>query len=274
MRSRLQSNGFKAAAVFAAAALIVAIAACAASAATTYTVRTGDSLFLIARRFGVTVDALRAANGLSHDWIYPGARLTIPTSGGTPGPSGSTYTVRSGDSLFLIANRYGVTVSALRSANGLSSDWIYTGEVLRIPAGGDSRPADPPSRGGYGSWNASDLSLLARLVTAESSGEPYEGQVAVAATVLNRVRSGAYPDTIPGVVYQVVDGKYYQFSPVLDGRINTAPSSTALRAVQDAVSGWDPSYGALGFYNPAKTSNYWVKIRPVTRMIGGHVFFK
>lgn len=274
MRSRLQSNGFKAAAVLAAAALIVAIAAGAASAATTYTVKTGDSLFLIARRFGVTVGALRTANGLSHDWIYPGERLTIPISGSTPGPSGSTYTVRSGDSLFLIANRFGITVSALRSANGLSSDWIYAGEVLRIPAGDSSRPTDPPSRGGYGSWSSSDLSLLARLVTAESGGEPYEGQVAVAATVLNRVRSGTYPDTIPGVVYQVVDGKYYQFSPVLDGRINTAPSSTALRAVQDAVSGWDPSYGALGFYNPAKTSNYWVQIRPVTRVIGGHVFFK
>ena len=274
MRSRLRSNSFKAAAVLAAAALIVAIAACTALAATTYTVKTGDSLFLIARRFGVTVDAVRAANGLSHDWIYPGERLTIPTSGSTPGPSGSTYTVRSGDSLFLIASRFGVTVSALRSANGLSNDWIYPGEVLRIPAGGGSRPTDPPSRGDYGSWSGSDLSLLARLVTAESGGEPYEGQVAVAATVLNRVRSGAYPNTIPGVIYQVVDGKYYQFSPVLDGRINTAPSSTALRAVQDAASGWDPSYGALGFYNPAKTSNYWVTIRPVTRVIGGHVFFK
>ena len=110
-------------------------------------------------------------------------------------------------------------------------------------------------------------------MTAESGGEPYEGQVAVAATVLNRVQSGAYPTTIPGVIYQVVDGKYYQFSPVLDGRINTTPSSSALRAAQAAMNGWDPSYGALGFYNPAKTSNYWVQLRPVTRVIGGHVFF-
>jgi len=274
LRSRLHTNSFKSLAAFAAAALIVAMAACVASAATTYTVKTGDSLYLIAQRFGVTVAALRAANGLSHDWIYPGERLTIPSSGGTPAPSGSTYTVRSGDSLFLIANRFGVTVSALRSANGLSYDWIYPGEVLRIPAGGSSRPPETPSRGDYGSWSSTDLSLLARLVTAESGGEPYEGQVAVAATVLNRVKSGSYPNTISGVIYQVVDGRYYQFSPVLDGRINTAPSSTALRAVQDAVSGWDPSYGALGFYNPSKTSNYWVQLRPVTRVIGGHVFFK
>ena len=274
MRFRLHSKSIKVAALLAAAALIVAIAACAASAATTYTVRTGDSLYLIAKRFGVTVDQLRAANGLSHDWIYASERLTIPSSQSTPGSSGSTYTVRSGDSLFLIANRFGVTVSALRSANGLSHDWIYPGEVLRIPAGGDSRPPDNPSRGDYGSWSSSDLSLLARLVTAESGGEPYEGQVAVAATVINRVRSGSYPNTIPGVIYQVVDGRYYQFSPVLDGRINTAPSSTALRAVQEAAGGWDPSYGALGFYNPAKTSNYWVQLRPVTRVIGGHVFFK
>ena len=268
MSPKHHSSGVKAIAVAVVTSLILAIAACAASAAAVYTVKTGDSLFLIARRFGVTVDALRSANGLSHDWIYVGERLTIPTAGNTtPEPSGSTYTVKGGDSLFLIANRFGTTVSALRSANGLSSDWIYPGQVLRIPTGTDSRPSN-------GSWSSTDLSLLARLVTAESGGEPYEGQVAVAATVLNRVRSGLYPNTIPGVIYQVVDGKYYQFSPVLDGRINTAPSSTALRAVQDATSGWDPSYGALGFYNPAKTANYWVQIRPVTRVIGGHVFFK
>ncbi len=274
MSPRLHRESCKAVVAFAAAALIVAIAACAASAATVYTVRTGDTLFLIARRFGVTVDALRAASKLSHDWIYPGDTLTIPTSQTGQKPSGSTYTVRSGDSLFLIANRFGTTVSALRSANGLSHDWIYPGEVLRIPSGTAARPSQPPSRSSFGSWSQSDLSLLARLVTAEAGGEPYEGQVAVAATVLNRVQSGAYPTTIPGVIYQVVDGKYYQFSPVLDGRINTTPSSSALRAAQAAMNGWDPSYGALGFYNPAKTSNYWVQLRPVTRVIGGHVFFK
>lgn len=274
MSRKLHRINIKAIAPMVVAALVVVIAACAASAATSYTVKTGDSLFLIANRFGVTVSALRSANGLSHDWIYPGDTLRIPTSATTPAPSGSTYTVRTGDSLFLIANRFGVTVGALRSANGLSHDWIYPGEVLRIPSGTQPRPSPTPSRSDYGSWSSSDLSLLARLVTAEAGGEPYEGQVAVAATVLNRVLSRAYPDTVPGVIYQVVDGRYYQFSPVLDGRINTNPSSSALRAAQAAVDGWDPSYGALGFYNPAKTANYWVQLRPVTRVIGGHVFFK
>jgi len=271
---KLHRINIKATASMVVAALVAVIAACAASAATSYTVKTGDSLFLIANRFGVTVSALRSANGLSHDWIYPGDTLRIPTSATTPAPSGSTYTVKTGDSLFLIANRFGVTVGALRSANGLSHDWIYPGEVLRIPRGTQPRPSPTPSRSDYGSWSSSDLSLLARLVTAEAGGEPYEGQVAVAATVLNRVLSRAYPDTIPGVIYQVVDGRYYQFSPVLDGRINTNPSSSALRAAQAAVDGWDPSYGALGFYNPVKTANYWVQLRPVTRVIGGHVFFK
>ncbi len=274
MNFRLHRTHYKAIAVVAMAALVVAISTCSASAAVSYTVKSGDSLFLIASRFGVTVSALRSANGLWHDWIYPGDTLTIPQSATGPSPSESAYTVRTGDSLFLIANRFGVTVSALRQANGLAHDGIYPGEVLRIPRGTDSGTAPPPSRWGNGSWSSSDLSLLARLVTAEAGGEPYEGQVAVAATVLNRVLSRAYPDSVPGVIYQVIDGRYYQFSPVLDGRINTSPSSSALGAAQAAMNGWDPSYGALGFYNPAKTSNSWVRLRPVTRVIGGHIFFK
>lgn len=183
----------------------------------------------------------------------------------------TTYTVRSGDSLFLIARRFGTTVDALKAANGLFGDTIYPFQVLKIPASQASSPSTPPPSSGASS---SDVMLLAKLVTAESAGEPYEGQVAVAASVLNRVRSSQYPNTIPGVIYQVVDGRYYQYSPVLDGRINVSPTATALRAARDALNGWDPSYGAIGFYNPAKTSNWWVRTRPVTRVIGNHVFFK
>jgi N-acetylmuramoyl-L-alanine amidase len=118
------------------------------------------------------------------------------------------------------------------------------------------------------------LDLLARLVHAEAEGEPYLGKVAVAATVLNRVASSNYPNTIPGVIYQVIDGRYVQYEPVLNGRINIPAGAEAIRATQEAVRGVDPSFGAIGFFNPAKTSNSWVRSRPVTTVIGNHVFFK
>ena len=108
---------------------------------------------------------------------------------------------------------------------------------------------------------------------AEAGGEPYQGQVAVAATILNRLDSPRFPNTITEVIYQVVNG-YYQYSPVLDGRINQPAADSARRAVRDAVNGADPSLGATGFYNPRKTSNQWVRQQPVTVTIGNHVFFK
>jgi N-acetylmuramoyl-L-alanine amidase len=118
-----------------------------------------------------------------------------------------------------------------------------------------------------------EIDLFARLVHSEAVGESYEGQVAVAASVLNRLRSSRYPNTISAVIYQISGGKY-QYSPVLDGRINRPAGSSARKAVEDAINGWDPSYGASGFYNPRKTSNQWVRSQPVTRSIGQHVFFR
>ncbi|HZK23928.1 MAG TPA: cell wall hydrolase [Oscillospiraceae bacterium] len=122
-------------------------------------------------------------------------------------------------------------------------------------------------------FTEADLELFARLVHAESAGEPFDGQVAVAATILNRVENERYPNTISGVVYQVESGRY-QYSPVLDGRINQPASESAKRAVREALKGLDPTAGATGFYNPAKTSNAWVRSHPVTTSIGSHVFFK
>lgn len=121
-------------------------------------------------------------------------------------------------------------------------------------------------------FTEADLDLFARIVHAESEGETFEGQVAVAASILNRIRSTRYPNTMWGVVYQVVSGRY-QYSPVLDGRINRPAGESAKKAVQEALKGSDPSGGATGFYNPAKTSNQWVRQQPVTRRIGNHVFF-
>lgn len=123
-----------------------------------------------------------------------------------------------------------------------------------------------------------ELDLLARLVHAEAKGESYEGQVAVAATVLNRIAHPDYPNTMKGVIYQVVvsGGKrYYQYEPVLNGTINAQASQTARDAVNDALAGWDPSLGATGFFAPAKVGrSSWVWSRPATVTIGNHRFFK
>ncbi|MDW7650452.1 MAG: cell wall hydrolase [Bacillota bacterium] len=122
-------------------------------------------------------------------------------------------------------------------------------------------------------FTAAELDLFARIVHAEAEGESFTGQVAVAATILNRIRSERYPDTMSGVVYQVVSGKY-QYSPVLDGRINRPAGESAKRAIQEALAGNDPTGGATGFYNPSKTSNQWVRQQPVVTSIGSHVFFR
>ncbi|MGN1269752.1 MAG: spore cortex-lytic enzyme [Clostridia bacterium] len=119
------------------------------------------------------------------------------------------------------------------------------------------------------STNSSDLNLLARLVYGEARGEPYTGQVAVAAVVLNRVKSSSFPNTISGVIYQ--SGA---FDVVRDGQINLTPNSTAKKAAQDALNGWDPSYGAVYYFNPNTATNKWIWSRPATVTIGNHRFCK
>lgn len=120
-----------------------------------------------------------------------------------------------------------------------------------------------------GSSNDKDVYLLAQLCYSEARGEPYEGMVGVAAVVLNRIKSSEFPNTMSKVIYQ--SGA---FSVVDDGQINMTPNDTALRAARDALNGWDPTGGALFFYNPAKTQNKWLRARSVTLTIGEHVFCK
>ncbi len=119
-------------------------------------------------------------------------------------------------------------------------------------------------------FSAKDLGLLARLVQAESGGEPFRGKVAVAASVLNRVESSRYPNTLPGVIYQRDHG--YQYCPVRNGTINRPAGDAARRAVQEALHGKDPTSGALSFYNPATATNGWIRTRPVHTQIGNHIF--
>lgn len=115
-----------------------------------------------------------------------------------------------------------------------------------------------------------DLDLLARLITAEAQGEPYEAQVAVGAVVLNRVQSSAWPDTITTVIYQKIDG-YYQFTPVVNGWIDKPAQAEAVKAAKEALSGADPTNGAQ-FYYDDKCTNQWILAKPVSTQIGHMIF--
>lgn len=117
--------------------------------------------------------------------------------------------------------------------------------------------------------NATNLNLLSRLVYAEARGEPYKGQVAVAAVVLNRVSNPNFPNTISGVIYQ--SGA---FDVVSDGQINLTPNSTAKKAAQDALNGWDPTSGCIYYFNPDTATSKWIWSRPQVLQIGKHIFCK
>ena len=114
---------------------------------------------------------------------------------------------------------------------------------------------------------SSDKYMLAKAIYAEARGEPYTGQVAVGAVILNRVKHASFPNTISGVVYQKG-----AFTAVTDGQINLEPNDTALRAAQDAMNGWDPSYGCIYYYNPVKSTSKWIFSRKTVVTIGKHVF--
>ena len=112
-----------------------------------------------------------------------------------------------------------------------------------------------------------DLYLLAKLIHSEARGEPYEGQVAVGAVVLNRVDDAGFPNTLQGVIYQP-----WAFTALHDGQFDLEPNSTAYQAAQDALNGWDPTYGCIYYYNPVTATSSWIFSRQIIVTIGRHVF--
>jgi len=159
------------------------------------------------------------------------------------------------------------TVNAVKyfqRKNGLAVDGIAGPATLKAMGIYSSSSSSSST-----SSNSSNVNLLARLIYGESRGESYTGQVAVGAVVLNRVKSSSFPNTISGVIYQ--SGA---FDAVSDGQINLTPNSTAKKAAQDALNGWDPSYGAIYYFNPATATNKWIWSRPMTVTIGKHRFCK
>lgn len=126
-----------------------------------------------------------------------------------------------------------------------------------------------PGAGAKTATGSQNTTLLSRAINGEARGEPYIGQVAVGGVIMNRVRDPRFPNTIAGVIYQPG-----AFTAISDGQIHAELVETSTRAANDALNGWDPSGGAIYYYNPAKTTNKWIWSRPVIKRIGKHVFCK
>lgn len=155
----------------------------------------------------------------------------------------------------LFQRKNGLSVDGIAGKNTLAAMGIYSSSSGSSSSGSNS--------------NSSNVNLLSRLVYGEARGESYTGQVAVAAVVLNRVKHSSFPNSISGVIYQKG-----AFDAVSDGQINMTPDATAKKAAQDAINGWDPSYGAIYYFNPNTATNKWIWSRPMTVTIGKHRFCK
>jgi len=200
----------------------------------------------------VSIDSLKAANNLRSDLIIAGKTIEIPTE----------HTVVRGESLYLLAKRYGTSIDAIAKANNITGTIIYVGQKMIIPA--VSKVSDIKIGA-----TTQELDMLARAVYSEARGEPFQGQVAVAAVILNRVAHPDFPNTIAGVIYQP-----WAITAVSDGQFWLPPNQTAYTAAQQALNGVDPTNGALYYYNPVTATNQWIRSRQILTQIGNHVFAK
>jgi N-acetylmuramoyl-L-alanine amidase len=179
-----------------------------------------------------------------------------------------TYTVKSGDCLSVIAKNHGQSLTSLREANDKWNDLIFPGQALKVSAEASStvKQAKPTAM----KYTASELDLLARLITAESQGEPYNAQVAVGAVVVNRVNHDLFPNSISAIINQRTNGNY-EFTPVLNGNIKRPANESAIKAAREALSGNDPTNNALFFYDGA-TPKALTQPQPISIVIGNLTF--
>ncbi len=191
-----------------------------------------------------------------------------------PALAATTYKVKAGDSLFKIARSFGTSVQILQANNKLAKKtMIYPGQNLIISKDRQAVKTTV-TRGSNGRgvvpYTANEVELLARLITAEAGGESYQAQLAVGAVVVNRVQSPIFPNKITSVIYQVEDG-HYQFTPVLNGFINKPATAQSLRAAKEALTGVDPTNGALYFFVTG-TPNRFLNAKPVSAKIDSITF--
>jgi N-acetylmuramoyl-L-alanine amidase len=184
--------------------------------------------------------------------------------GGTTA-NAATITIKEGDTLWDLGNQYSIPYQEIMIANNLNNDLIITGQELTIPEGRSE--AVTVQQTAIADHSQSEIDILASLVQAEAKGESFEGKIAVAAVVLNRVDDSRFPNSIREVIYQ-----RGQFSPVSNGSINKRADSESYDAVNQAIRGYDPTYGAVFFYNPRIAQVNWNATRPVTTIIGNHTF--
>lgn len=227
------------------------------AASKAHVVSYGESLYDIATWYGTNVDAIKQENGLIGDIIKPGQKLYVPVNG-------DVYTVQPGETLSDIAAKYGISVDDIKMANNYWDDYILPGQQFIIPI---TENASADKTVNYSANYAIDRYLLAKIIYAEARGESFEGQVAVGAVILNRLKDPRFPKTIAGIIFQP-----YAFTAVMDGQFYMEPDEEAYRAADAALGGWDPTGGALYYYNPAKTTSPWIWSRTIITQIGDHIF--
>lgn len=247
-----------------------------------YTILKNDSLYKISRLFDTTVNTIKSDNHLKSNQIHPGKVLNVKAK---------TYKIKKGDTLFNIARKNKVTLASLRQANNKWNDKVKSGQKLLLPASNVtskakkttaakaavksaavSTKAKKTSAGSKAviSYTSKELDLLARLITAEATGQPYNAMVGVGAVVVNRVQSPKWPATVSKVINHVAGG-YYQFTPVKNGYIKKPASKTALKAAKAALNGSDPTHNAMFYFDDSST-NAWLWSKPITARYGKMVF--
>jgi LysM repeat protein len=263
------------------------VALASSSQAGEYVVRSGDTLSKIAARYNTTVGTLKALNSLSGDLILRGQRLMVP-AGSQPT---LVHAVVGGDTLNALSKRYGTTVSSIQRANGLITTLIVVGQRLRIPIVASTSPATAPSTATPSSafangasstltgkhWavrkvprmsaTANELEVLARIVKGECPPQtPREGKVAVAAVVLNRVRSKRFPNTIIGVAHQRSQFSSYNSDKRARLYWGKVPA-WAYDAARAALKGEDPTGDSTYYFNPYLVKPSWAKRLQFVRKI-------
>jgi N-acetylmuramoyl-L-alanine amidase len=185
-----------------------------------------------------------------------------------------SHRVADGESLYKLAERYGCTVRDIQKLNGLSGSTIRVGQILKIPSANTVKTDNngarvSSSRGGsyQRTYTQAEWDMLAKVVYGEARGEIYDGQVAVAAVVLNRLENKEFPDTLHGVVFQK-----NAFTCVSDGQYYLTPNRTAYQAALEAIQGEDPTDGCLYYWNPVTATSKWIWTREIQTRIGNHVF--
>jgi N-acetylmuramoyl-L-alanine amidase len=224
----------------------------------TYTVVKGDTLYKLSKTFNTTVENLMKDNNLKNSMILIGQTLNISdkTTYNTDFKALMNEAVAKGD--YALAAYYEQQRNEKIAALNLAYEQTYFYQNYSV--------AETKSV----SYSAEELDLLSRLIMAETESQPYEAKIAVGAVVINRIQSGKFPTTISGVINQTING-YYQFSPVENGWINRPANEDCINAAKAALSGQDPSKGAL-FYYDTSTKNSWILSKPVSVKIGKMVY--